>query len=45
MTLYRGHILSPTKVLIWDPNPVGLPEISTVAHIKDEYGHDSNGRS
>ena len=29
-TLHRGCIRGPTKVLIWDPCPSGLPEIAVV---------------
>ena len=30
---YIGTIIGPTEVLIWDPCPVGSPEILTVAHM------------
>ena len=30
--LERDHIMGPTRVLMQDPSPVGLPESLTMAH-------------
>ena len=32
--LCREYIMTPTRVLIQDPCPAGLPEISTGAHVE-----------
>ena len=33
MILYEDHMMASAKVLIYDPCPMGLPEILTAAHV------------